>query len=441
MEDNARRAQLPALTGLRFIAALCVVVSHGAGAMTNVPGGNPLWHIYLTSLAAFGMTLFFVLSGFVIHYNYSEQITKYNWRGIMNFLSARFARLYPLYISRLYPLYILSVILVLYEQGVFANAWAGDVAASDNVKFVLPFYLTMTQSWIYAVRGDFSLIYQYPSLWVIQVSWSIRTEWFFYFVYPLICIILTRLNRTHLVGAALLTAAVALSGMAAAYHGVHAIDQFGESHFGPITSIAHGEQDSFFRWLVYFSPYARLPEFLVGCLVAALYRAFHEKRPSLLECRAGRALPHVALALAIVIDFIMYWPSHPYPFLSFLQRNFGFAVPVALLLFGLARYETALGRALSCSWMVACGDASYSIYLLHGLIIPSAGLAVLPVGQSIVLTSIILVRLCVVIVVIIGFSMVTYRIVEYPARRFLRHLLTIRLIQPGGELSPTLASG
>jgi peptidoglycan/LPS O-acetylase OafA/YrhL len=52
------------------------------------------------------MTLFFVLSGFIIHYDYSEQITKYHWRGIVSFLIARFARLYPLYIG--------SVLLVLH---------------------------------------------------------------------------------------------------------------------------------------------------------------------------------------------------------------------------------------------------------------------------------------------------------------------------------------
>jgi peptidoglycan/LPS O-acetylase OafA/YrhL len=90
----------------------------------------------------------------------------------------------------------------------------------------------MTQSWIYAVWGEFSLIYQYPSLWVMQVSWSISTEWFFYLIYPLICVLLNRLNRAHLVWAVLLTALVALSGMGVAFYGVHAIDRFGESHFG-----------------------------------------------------------------------------------------------------------------------------------------------------------------------------------------------------------------
>jgi hypothetical protein len=44
------------------------------------------------------MTLFFVLSGFVIHYNYAASIERDGARGIANFFVARFARLYPLYI-------------------------------------------------------------------------------------------------------------------------------------------------------------------------------------------------------------------------------------------------------------------------------------------------------------------------------------------------------
>ena len=44
------------------------------------------------------MTLFFVLSGFVIHYNYAGLVTGGRLRGIGAFLWARFARLYPLFL-------------------------------------------------------------------------------------------------------------------------------------------------------------------------------------------------------------------------------------------------------------------------------------------------------------------------------------------------------
>src|SRR5215469_3548515 len=122
MSPSNRPKQLPALTGLRFLAALCVVVSQSIHAMTTA--GNPLWSMYLGTLSAFGMALFFVLSGFVIHFNYSEQIREHRWRGTLNFFIARFARLYPLY--------IVSVVLVLYQQGILLSAWEGDVAAGGT---------------------------------------------------------------------------------------------------------------------------------------------------------------------------------------------------------------------------------------------------------------------------------------------------------------------
>jgi len=229
--------------------------------------------------------------------------------------------------------------------------------------------------------------------------------------------------------------------MAGAFHTVDAIDRFSGSHFGPVATLAHGDQDSFFRWLVYFSPYARAPEFLLGCMVAAFYRTLEQRQPSTREQIVGRHLPYLALMIALGVYLIMFFPSHPLPFLTFLHMNFGLAVPVALLLFGLARYQTILSRVLSCGWMVACGDASYSIYLLHILIIPSAGLDVFPIGQSSALTSIILVRMIIVIAVVIGFSLLVYRIVESPARRVLRRILSIPMKQPGAKLAPTLVAG
>ena len=82
---------VPALDGLRGLAAILVA---GAHYMT-MEGGAPLSEIVQT-LTGLGMTLFFVLSGFIIHYNYNTTITQPG--GLRMFFVARFARLYPLYI-------------------------------------------------------------------------------------------------------------------------------------------------------------------------------------------------------------------------------------------------------------------------------------------------------------------------------------------------------
>lgn len=74
--SDKEKLQLSALTGLRFIAAVSVAISHGIGLMFKPPLSEmPIVH-YLSLGAGFGMTLFFVLSGFVIHYNYAELILK-----------------------------------------------------------------------------------------------------------------------------------------------------------------------------------------------------------------------------------------------------------------------------------------------------------------------------------------------------------------------------
>jgi Acyltransferase family len=62
---------VPALDGLRGLAAILVA---GAHYMT-MEGGAPLSEIVQT-LTGLGMTLFFVLSGFVIHYNYNATISR-----------------------------------------------------------------------------------------------------------------------------------------------------------------------------------------------------------------------------------------------------------------------------------------------------------------------------------------------------------------------------
>ncbi len=59
------------LTGLRFIAALLVCISHMSTHLLTESA--PLYEL-LSRVSAEGMSLFFVLSGFVIHYNYSHSI-------------------------------------------------------------------------------------------------------------------------------------------------------------------------------------------------------------------------------------------------------------------------------------------------------------------------------------------------------------------------------
>src|SRR5580704_6089862 len=88
--------QIPALTGLRFFAAFFILFAHAAdwlGQFQNSDIGQRFGFV-----AMYGMPLFFVLSGFVIHYNYRRLfMSRGICRATCEFAAARFARLFPLY--------------------------------------------------------------------------------------------------------------------------------------------------------------------------------------------------------------------------------------------------------------------------------------------------------------------------------------------------------
>jgi peptidoglycan/LPS O-acetylase OafA/YrhL len=97
--DAVARPEIPSLTGMRFIAAFLVVLAHTNHYFAAM---QPAWLDYAWRFGAnLGMTTFFVLSGFVIHYNYGSSIVAKGAPAIRSFLVARFARLYPLYLLTL----------------------------------------------------------------------------------------------------------------------------------------------------------------------------------------------------------------------------------------------------------------------------------------------------------------------------------------------------
>src|ERR1700687_6161889 len=90
--------ELRALHGLRFLAAFCILFSHACAWLANFKDTRTIFD-YGEFFTVYGMPLFFVLSGFVIHYNYSRLFSTMRPRwAILEFLGARFARLYPLFI-------------------------------------------------------------------------------------------------------------------------------------------------------------------------------------------------------------------------------------------------------------------------------------------------------------------------------------------------------
>jgi peptidoglycan/LPS O-acetylase OafA/YrhL len=408
------RHHIPALTGIRFFAAFFVAIAHGLLA-TATFRQEPALFYQLKTLSSLGMSIFFVLSGFVIHYTYSASLTRPG--GLHNFFVARVARLYPLFI-------VMILLEYAYQHLIYPERIP---PFGQNVR-ALRYYVTLTQTWWYTIFNDASLVYQFGE--VASIAWSISTEFAFYLVYPLLLPIFSRLKKPRSVIIAFIIhcalsigiiTIVALNHQNIAEIGLRA---FGEIGDGRSTS----GQDSLYRWLVYFSPYSRVLEFIAGGLAAQLFITTSQGAPDAAAKGRGIALTALAIAAVLATQVFLYGPRffsiQVHQFISNFSMSFGFAPACALLIYCCARYRNALTAPFNWRPFIVLGDASYSIYLLHMAFFSSVRLQ--PIDATFLNILARLALFCGVTALLFATSLVTYRLIEVPARRWVRATFSLR---------------
>jgi peptidoglycan/LPS O-acetylase OafA/YrhL len=398
--------QIPALTGLRFFAAGFILVEHAADWLARFSDSNV--RQYVTFLGMYGMPLFFVLSGFVIHYNYRKLfITRSIARATSEFAVARFARLFPLY-------FCLLIFAVCADNLV-------DRVQGNYTLFakIMALYITLTQSWWYIVYDSKSIIY-----WLFGLSWSISTEMFFYAAYvaTIFLLLLIKRGRTAVV-MTIFYAAVTMGMLAISRDHTEVILSFAQRHIPDYVGVQDFD-DSFYRWLFYISPYIRVFEFFMGCMTAHVFILIHASPVSSVEQRlANLALAIALLFLAtcglLVLGVVQIGSINQY--VHHLYLNFLCAPAIAFLMFYVARYDTAFTKLLTWRMFLVLGDASYSIYLLHTwtlriLIRPAPVLSLVWGIDTIVRV------ICGIALTLIT-AWATYRLIEVPCRSWLRRRL------------------
>ncbi len=187
--------------------------------------------------------------------------------------------------------------------------------------------------------------------WIMQLTWSISTEWFFYLAYPLVCFALLLLPtlRSKLASIFVMT----LTALIIVFTLVTNLGTNQSScypAFGQIADFYTHSQNSFFRWLIYFSPYSRIAEFLQGCLIAAIYMqmkaAPYATSPNQ---KTGLILTLAALLLVVISHYFIWYPPQlaSLQWLPYLHRTFGFAPAFACVIFCCAYYHNLITRLLS----------------------------------------------------------------------------------------------
>ena len=321
MDLQIARQQLPAITSLRFFAALHVVIFH-LQALRIVHGPN--WYYKTASIGYAGVSFFFVLSGFILVYTYAgRQITlKQFWR-------ARFARIYPAYAFSLLVNAPSFFYVALYLDVPFF-AWA-----KTHLKLITVLVPTLLQSWV----PNAALTWN-------PVAWSLSVEAFFYLVFPFAMLVLLRRSRPQLffiaTAAYLVTLAISVS-----------YTLLNPDHLAVIDSDVIG---AFWLNALKFHPLARLPEFLLGMATGFLFLRSPREN-------SKNALPLVALGIAAIVAAIYFCNAIPYAIL----HTALLAPAFAAIVYGFA-LRPSWGFLLENRALVLLGEASYSLYLLHVMI-------------------------------------------------------------------------
>ena len=159
------------LTSLRFLFALMVFASH-LSFLTKSESNLMKWtYDSIFSEGYIGVSFFFILSGFILAYNYQDRIIK-KQISKENFYIARLARIFPLHFLTLIISLPLSYIIVLQNK----NLWLTQLITNS----------TLTQSYVPLGRIYFS--FNAP-------SWSLSDEMFFYSIFPFLILLFLKNNN------------------------------------------------------------------------------------------------------------------------------------------------------------------------------------------------------------------------------------------------------
>ena len=375
------RGEIKALTGLRIVAAVWVVLFHFRPMLGDVSPGFRDALAPVLNCGAQGVDLFFILSGFVLTWNYLDRMGR-SWsaRATLHFLWLRLARVWPVYLVTLH-LAALWVIFTLHV-GHVPSPDAGQLTAISYVRQVI-----LVQLWFQPFFDDSS--WDGP-------AWSISAEWLAYLIFGVLVLVILRMKQATRARSLMLLA-------------------FAASLPPVVMLLASGH---------FYTPWSWLPrivtQFTAGALACAAVRRLR------LTNRGRHVAGYISLLLLIAMVGVLYWLD-AHPITGVVENDGGGVVDVLFvpLVITLAIGVGSLPGLLSTRLMVYGGQISFCLYMVHELVHTAWGWAV----EQFALTpqdNPWKWNVVGLLAIAVGASILLYHFVEEPARRWMRRMVDVR---------------
>lgn len=350
---------IPALTGLRFIAAFIVFVFH---IHIRAPLSENEFAANLFSQGAVGMTVFFMLSGFILSHRYSGK----NFSD-KDFIRARVGRIYPVYIAS-----FIFALPMLYFQ--LDELRFGFVSGLVQVLVIFATTILMIQAWI-------PMLFSYVNN---NANWSLSAEAFFYGIFLLISARVSSLSRRGLISLSLLC--------------------FALSVISPLSYYAFDNRPTHGLQIFYAMPIFRISEFIIGMTTYHLML-----KSSSLSVSSGKIL--LGLLIVTIVYLATIGPKLP----IFVGHNWLLIPTVSMALIAFTNGTTIFAKFSKSKLMVYLGRISYCFYCFQVHVLTFL-MFLMPNYRDYAWAF-----FAISLALLIGVSSFFFHFLEEPARKFVKH--------------------
>jgi peptidoglycan/LPS O-acetylase OafA/YrhL len=302
-----KNSYFPALTGIRALAAYLVFLQHHRPSLPIPESLND----GLIQTGHTGVTMFFVLSGFLISFRYSD---KFKNQGLPfgQYMGYRFARIYPLYL-------LLTIVILIWSRN-------GDI---------WQWFLNLT-----LLKGFFDK----EKFTGLAQGWSLTVEECFYLAAPILFGLFQKYGL------------LVVAGLIAVGFGIVFLSQLAGSGSFMATP----------KFMLNITFFGRCFEFYCGYWLAQKL-----KEHSILKERTGSIFTYSGIVLTAGGLFLVNWvTNNEFALTSIIPmeivvNNLALPLAITVLYYGLVAEKSLISSLFSSVPVQILGKSSYAFYLIH----------------------------------------------------------------------------
>ena len=306
---GAEKEKILSVQGLRTIAYIGIFLNH----------------TYIVKTGFWGVSVFIILSGFMMTLSYFQHDMQFNVKSRFLLSINKIKKLYPLHVVTLLVALILDLI-------------KGDLRLNGVCLAKVLLGLSLTQAWIPSRGYYFSLN---------GVSWYLSVCILLYFLFPTVLCFIKKKKASQLLLMVLVIYILQI---------VLGIASLNMDLFNDI--------DNFTRWFTYICPLFRFGDFTIGCCVCG---AFLNNNPKMSEKNAS--VLEVLLCFVLLITLRMNLRGTGMFGSEWFKYNMIYTPTSVALVFLCLINKGVLSKILSSKPMVYLGNISPYTFLIHQIVI------------------------------------------------------------------------